>query len=101
LSEKVFTTIKAAELGSYSLNWSTAFIDLMALIGWATELKTVSDELIRKRIFRTGASNLVDKKFAEEDAENLPLVWGWDDKDMQEEDKKLALVFNKSVSKSK
>lgn len=40
---------KAAELGNYRLNFTTCFLDLMAKIGWATELKTASEELIRKR----------------------------------------------------
>ena len=35
-------------------NLSTAFIDFFAWLGWATELKTVPDEIIKKRIFRTG-----------------------------------------------
>ncbi|XP_014209579.1 acyl-CoA Delta(11) desaturase-like [Copidosoma floridanum] len=39
---------KAAELGSYGLNPSTAFIELMAKIGWAYDLKTPSKELVEK-----------------------------------------------------
>lgn len=31
-----------------------AFIDLFAWIGWATDLKTASDEMVRKRVLRTG-----------------------------------------------
>lgn len=77
------------------MNWSTAFIDFFAMIGWATELKTVSDDLIRKRIFRTGNldrnNNSSDKKkLAEEESKHQ--VWGWDDPNMLEEDKKLALI---------
>jgi stearoyl-CoA desaturase (delta-9 desaturase) len=45
---------KAAELGNYNLNFTTAFIDFFAKIGWAYDRKCVPVELIRKRIQRTG-----------------------------------------------
>nr|AHH30813.1 fatty acid desaturase D6 [Tribolium castaneum] len=45
---------KAAELGNYRPNLSTAFIDFMAKIAWAYDLKSVSPEMLRKRKMRTG-----------------------------------------------
>ncbi|VVC89944.1 acyl-CoA Delta-9 desaturase-like isoform X2 [Leptidea sinapis] len=45
---------KTAELGNYSLNLTKLFIDTMAKIGWAYDLKTVSSEVIEKRVKRTG-----------------------------------------------
>ncbi|XP_050346627.1 acyl-CoA Delta-9 desaturase-like [Nymphalis io] len=45
---------KTAELGEYSLNLSKLFIDTMSLIGWAYDLKTVSTDVIMKRVKRTG-----------------------------------------------
>ncbi|XP_022123190.2 acyl-CoA Delta-9 desaturase isoform X1 [Pieris rapae] len=45
---------KTAELGNYSLNITKLFIDTMAKIGWAYDLKTVSTEVIEKRVKRTG-----------------------------------------------
>lgn len=45
---------KAAELGSYSGNWTTAFIDLMAKIGLAYDLKTARPELILQKIQNKG-----------------------------------------------
>ncbi|CAG4985876.1 acyl-CoA Delta-9 desaturase-like [Colias croceus] len=45
---------KTAELGNYSLNLTKLFIDTMAKIGWAYDLKTVSPEVIEKRVKRTG-----------------------------------------------
>lgn len=45
---------KAAELGGYTFNTSRLFIDIMAKIGWAYDLRTVSHELIEKRVKRTG-----------------------------------------------
>ncbi|XP_055381401.1 acyl-CoA Delta-9 desaturase-like [Condylostylus longicornis] len=94
---------KAAELGSYFFNYTKVFIDNFAKIGWAYDLKTVSDDMIRKRILRTGdGSHKVSgqqKKIDElirqldhEKEENL--VWGWDDKDMTEEDRKEATIIN-------
>ncbi|GJQ73939.1 Desat1 [Trypoxylus dichotomus] len=35
---------KTSELGKYSLNWSTAFIDFFAKIGWAYDLKTDAEK---------------------------------------------------------
>ena len=45
---------KAAELGNYTLNLTTAFIDVCAYMGWAYDLKTVPREIVNKRIIRTG-----------------------------------------------
>ena len=45
---------KAAELGSYSSNWTTALIDWFAEIGWAFDRKTVPESLINSRAKRTG-----------------------------------------------
>ncbi|XP_076251571.1 acyl-CoA Delta-9 desaturase-like [Rhynchophorus ferrugineus] len=45
---------KAAELGDYTLNSTTCFIDIMAKIGWAFELRTASRPMIKNRISRTG-----------------------------------------------
>ncbi|XP_014252741.1 acyl-CoA Delta(11) desaturase-like [Cimex lectularius] len=63
---------KAAELGNYRANTTTAFIDLMAKIGWAYDLKTVPHEIINKRCQRTG--------------DGTRPLWGWGDKDMTQED---------------
>ncbi|XP_059611867.1 acyl-CoA Delta-9 desaturase-like isoform X2 [Phlebotomus argentipes] len=61
---------KTAELGNYRLNTTTAFIDLFAKIGWAYDLKTVSSDIIEKRVKRTG-----------DGTHNL---WGWGDKDQDQ-----------------
>ncbi|CAH2108187.1 unnamed protein product [Euphydryas editha] len=44
----------AAELGENSFNLTKLFIDTMAKIGWAYDLKTVSTDVIKKRVKRTG-----------------------------------------------
>lgn len=51
-------------------------------IGWATDLKTVSDEMIRKRVARTGdgthrnANSVVDENNNEKELNHCDL-WGW------------------------
>lgn len=45
---------KTGELGLYSKNFTTLFIDLMAKIGWAYDLRTVKPEMIKQRVERTG-----------------------------------------------
>ncbi|VVC27061.1 Acyl-CoA desaturase [Cinara cedri] len=76
---------KAAELGHYRANLTTAFIDFFALIGWAYDMKTVSNEIILKRAGRTGDGS----RF------NGDQIWGWDDTDLSTEDKQLTRVINK------
>lgn len=49
-----FSLSRTAELGNYRANFTTFFIDCMAKIGWAYDLKTVSPDTIQKRIERTG-----------------------------------------------
>lgn len=72
---------KTSELGKYTFNWTTAFIDFFAKIGWAYDLKTVSDDMVRKRIERTGDRDLH--------------VWGWGDKDQPKEEWNEALVLHR------
>lgn len=76
---------KAAELGDYKFNLTTAFIDFFAKIGWAYDMKTVSAESIRKRVNRTGLKSDVD--------EHVP--WGWDDKELPQSDREAATIINK------
>ena len=93
---------KTAELGNYRYNLTTGFIDFFAKLGWAYDLKTVSDEMIQKRANRTGDgtndySNIKLDQFTEEEHhshEGENLIWGWDDADMTETDKKLAKIIN-------
>lgn len=96
---------KTSELGVYSTNLTTAVIDFFAWIGWAYDLKSVSDDLIKKRVLRTGDGS---HQYSEEqlrekmvdyinnlDHENENVVWGWDDVDMKDADRKDATVSNK------
>lgn len=72
---------KTAELGKLSTNFTSVFIDLMAKIGWAYDLKTVSMDMIQKRAQRTG--------------DGSHEIWGWGDKDQVEDEKREAVIINK------
>ncbi|XP_022814445.1 acyl-CoA Delta(11) desaturase-like [Spodoptera litura] len=69
---------RIAEFGGYSLNIGKLFIDIMAKIGWAYNLKSVPDELIEKRVKRTG--------------DGTHPIWGWDDPDLPLEDRNMSIV---------
>lgn len=45
---------RAQELTVYGGNFSTAFIDFFAKIGWVFNRKTASSDMIRRRVERTG-----------------------------------------------
>lgn len=72
---------KTAELGKYSVNFTSLFIDIFAKIGWAYNLKTVPDELVKKRVLRTG--------------DGTHEVWGWGDKDQPQEERDEAVILSR------
>ena len=45
---------KTGELGDYGLNFTTAFIDFFAYIGWAYDLKQPSKELVQRVVEKLG-----------------------------------------------
>ena len=47
---------KMAEIGNYKFNLAKTFIDFFAYIGLAYDLKTVSVDVIKKRVLRCGES---------------------------------------------
>lgn len=91
---------KAAELGDYKLNVTTAFLDFMSWIGQASELKTVSKEMVAKRVQRTGdgtwkgSSSEYPSETKNSDHCHDNSVWGWGDKDMKETDLKDIATYN-------
>ncbi|XP_050307147.1 acyl-CoA Delta-9 desaturase-like [Anthonomus grandis grandis] len=70
---------KASEFKSFNL--TLRFIDLFAKIGWAYDMKTVSPELVRHRVKRTG--------------DGSHHIWGWGDKDQTSEEVNGAILINK------
>lgn len=57
---------KTAELGGYTWNYTTAFIDFMAKIGLVYDRRTMTEEQIKKRIERTGPHSPLGHKVAAE-----------------------------------
>jgi stearoyl-CoA desaturase (delta-9 desaturase) len=71
---------KAAEL-KYFINPTTAFIDFFAKIGWATELKTLSNDIVKSRAMRTG--------------DGSHPIWGWGDTDQHKTNRDCAVITSK------
>lgn len=69
---------KTSELGTYRTNMTTLFIDTFAKLGLAYDLKSVPDDVVRKRVNRTG--------------DGSHEVWGWGDRDQTQEDREQTLV---------
>lgn len=69
---------KTGELGNYSFNLTTGFIDAFARIGWAYDRKFVSPEMIHRRACRSGDGSHIwgygDIDIAREDLEELKLM---------------------------
>ncbi|CAB3223431.1 unnamed protein product [Arctia plantaginis] len=71
---------KTAELGNNRLNFTTNFINFFAKLGWAYDMKTVSDEIVKNRVERTG--------------DGSHHLWGWGDKDHSKEEVDAAIRIN-------
>jgi len=87
---------KTAELGNYRYNLTTAFIDFMASIGWAYDLKTVPKSLVLQRVSRTGDGTHVHHSHGHHDhvhEEGAP--WGWGDKDIKQGDVDLTQTIHR------
>lgn len=86
---------KTAELGHYQYNITAAFIDFMAWIGWAYDLKTVPKNVVLQRVARTG-----DGTHEHEHSHDGTAPWGWGDKDVPEDDKNLTERLHKLEDES-
>jgi len=76
---------KTSELGNYEFNFTTAFIDFFAWLGWAHDLKTVSHKVIEDRCKRTGDGSHLIFKALENHHHEEDAPWGWGDKDIPKE----------------
>ncbi|XP_029160965.1 (11Z)-hexadec-11-enoyl-CoA conjugase-like [Nylanderia fulva] len=89
---------KAAELGNYRTNFTTAFIDFFAWIGWAYDLKTVAHNMVKKRATRTGDGSKYERTADDHNAHHHThdgAIWGWGDTDMKAEDMQKVEIINK------
>lgn len=70
----------------------------MAWVGQAYDLKTVSKDMVQKRVKRTGDGTWTGKvENQTEDSDHhhhRDSVWGWGDKDMKESDIQAVKMFN-------
>ncbi|CAK9820781.1 Acyl-CoA Delta-9 desaturase [Anthophora plagiata] len=87
---------KAAELGNYKMNFTTAFIDFFARLGMAYDMKTVPVEVVKKRANRTGDGTRYSKSNVIQHHSHEGSKWGWGDMDMNPEEIKETHIINKS-----
>lgn len=64
---------KTSELGDYTLNLTTGFIDFFNKLGWAYDCKTVTPAMVKRKALRSGDGSRP--------------VWGYGDKDIPVEDR--------------
>ncbi|XP_076239523.1 acyl-CoA Delta-9 desaturase-like [Calliopsis andreniformis] len=84
---------KAAELGNYKLNFTTAFIDFCARIGLAYDLKFVPESVVLKRATRTGDGSRCP---ADNDVHShADHKWGWGDSDIKPEEIQQVEIIHK------
>ncbi|XP_076238999.1 acyl-CoA Delta-9 desaturase-like [Calliopsis andreniformis] len=84
---------KAAELGNYRLNFTTAFLDFCAQLGLAYDLKVVPEDVVRKRAKRTGDGS---RYTAENDLHShVDHKWGWGDVDLTPEEMQQVKILHK------
>lgn len=69
---------RTAELGKFSTNLTSVFIDIMAKIGWAYDLKSASEQMIKNRVMKSG--------------DGSHEIWGWGDKDQPKEEITEAVI---------
>lgn len=106
---------KTSEFSQYRTNFTTGFIDFFSKLGWAYDMKTVSEDVINKRIVRTGdvgergitaRDEAIRRLLVEghDDPNNnnykdSQMIWGWDDAELNEVDKSYVTILNKEKQK--
>ncbi|XP_017145510.2 acyl-CoA Delta(11) desaturase-like [Drosophila miranda] len=76
---------KSAEMGHFSQDLTTNFIKTFARLGWAYDLKSVSLDMVQKRVLRTG--------------DGTHPIWGWGDKDHPQQDIDSTTITHKKKIK--
>jgi len=85
---------KTAELGAYQYNFTAAFVDFFAWVGWAYDLKTVSEKVITERVKRTGDGSYVSPHDHHSNGGGITHgPWGWGDADIPKEDMEVTEVL--------
>lgn len=106
---------KTSEFATYGTNFTTGVIDFFSRIGWAYDMKTVSEDIIKKRVMRTGDPSKLTKRDdtirrllieGHDDHNNNnykdnQMIWGWDDAELNEVDKSYVTILHKEKEKQK
>lgn len=109
---------RTSEFSTYRTNFTTGVIDFFSKIGWAYDMKTVSEDIINKRILRTGDVPRNEKDLTDREQEirrllieghdadpsnnnykDKQMIWGWDDEELCEVDKSYVKILNKEKQK--
>lgn len=79
---------RTSELGGWHMTPITLILDLLAKAGWVYDMKTVSNDMILKRIKRTG------------DGSHSAAIWGWGDREPSKENNSFVGLENKLLLKN-
>lgn len=95
ISTQVFPfDYKTGEFGGwkgYKYNITTAFLDFFANIGWVYDRKFASDEMISRKVAKSGDGT---HYLSHEEAHKTSL-WGYGDKEIDDQDEKeLSTMMN-------
>nr|XP_018907793.1 PREDICTED: acyl-CoA Delta(11) desaturase-like [Bemisia tabaci] len=86
---------KNAEKWDYRLNFSAALVDAFAKLGWAYDLKTVPERMVAERVLKTGDGSHPLSQAAHSHPNGEDAVYGWNDLDMPQEHRDIALITHK------
>lgn len=83
---------KTGEFGGwkgYKYNITTALIDFFAQIGWAYDRKSATNEMIKRRVLKSGDGSHENIEYIlNHDAAHQTGIWGYGDKDINIDDQK-------------
>lgn len=77
-----YSTGEFGDIGHYNL--SAVLIDFFASMGWAYDRKKVSEEMIARRVLKTGDGS----HYLSHDEAHKNSIYGYGDKDMDPDDQK-------------
>lgn len=73
---------KTGEFGDYAFNLTAGFIDFFARFGWVRDRKTVSPEMIARRVARCGDGT----HYLSHEESHRNAIWGFGDADIAQDD---------------
>jgi stearoyl-CoA desaturase (delta-9 desaturase) len=100
---------KMSEQTQWELTYIWKTINFLASIGQVYDMKTVSQEIIKKRVLRTGdgthpysklEQNNNNNQNSKSDEKSESALWGWDDKDITKNDINATTIHHDVKSKA-